>query len=147
MLVYTILASAGAVGFLCATLYRAITAKPAPKSTENTVPKGSWIAPAVLSSAFFVYSVYTISEEGFTGFWIDHTRNFWGIQIWFDLLLGIGTGFYFLVPKAKTVDMYIPFWYIAVPATGCIGLCAMTSRCLYLWESLDISSNETKPLE
>ena len=38
---------------------------------------------------FLGWSLYTIASEGFFAFWGEHTRNAWGNQIWFDLLIAV----------------------------------------------------------
>ncbi|HMV45660.1 MAG TPA: hypothetical protein PK079_20345 [Leptospiraceae bacterium] len=96
--------------------------------------KIGWIFPAFLSLLFFSYSVFTVSQEGPIGFWVEHTRNFWGNQIWFDLLLAASIGWYFILPKARELKMNLPFWAFAIVATGSIGFTAMVSRLLYLEE-------------
>jgi hypothetical protein len=47
--------------------------------------------PAGLSAAFAVFSVIAVTREGPLGFWVEHSRNLWGNQLWFDLLLAAGT--------------------------------------------------------
>jgi hypothetical protein len=65
--------------------------------------KNSWLFPAMLSLLFLLFSVEAIASEGLLGFWSEHTRNLWGNQIWFDLLLGISIGWYLIVPQAKAL--------------------------------------------
>lgn len=91
-----------------------------------------WMAPAALSAAFAIYSTMTAVREGPTGFWPEHTRNLWGNQIWFDLLLAAGVACAVLAPRARTAGMRLLPWLLLVAATGSIGLCAMFARVLYL---------------
>lgn len=91
-----------------------------------------WMAPAALSLAFAAYSTFTALREGPTGFWPEHTRNLWGNQIWFDLLLAAGVACALLAPRARAAGMNVLPWLLAVAATGSIGLCAMLARLLYL---------------
>lgn len=120
----SILAALAAVAFLAVTARIAVG--DAPRSGSR------WMLPAAVSLGFLLFSLYTISVEGPTGFWTEHTRNLWGNQIWFDLLLGVGVAWYFLVPQARAVGMRPLPWLAAVASTGCIGLLAMTARVLYL---------------
>lgn len=117
-------ATIGAVGFVLGTL--------AVSQGLGTRIRRRWIFPATLSAGFFAYSLYTISQEGPTGFWPEHTRNLWGNQIWFDLLLAAGVGFAALAPRAQAVGMNLLPWLFTVAATGSIGLCAMIARVIQL---------------
>ncbi len=94
----------------------------------------SWLFPAMLSLLFLLFSVKAIVSAGLLGFWIEHTRNVWGNQIWFDLLLGIGIGWYLIVPQARALSMRLYLWLALIVCTGCIGFLAMIARLLYLRE-------------
>ncbi|HON80529.1 MAG TPA: hypothetical protein PK544_18705 [Spirochaetota bacterium] len=96
--------------------------------------KNGWIFPAVISIMFFGWSVFSAVYGGAAGFWVEHTRNYWGVQIWFDLLLAVCIGWFFIVPKAGALNMKLVPWGVLVLATGCIGFTAMVSRMLYLEE-------------
>jgi hypothetical protein len=96
--------------------------------------KGAWIFPTVLSLLFFVFSLETIVTEGLLGFWTEHTRNLWGNQIWFDLLLLASIGWFFVVPQAKSLGMRLLLWLVLIAGTGSIGFLAMVARFLYLRE-------------
>lgn len=102
------------------------------RNPPNNVPPGAWRVPAVLSAAFFGWSLVAISTEGPVGFWPEHVRNNWGNQIWFDLLLGVGTAFILLLPRLRAVAMRPLPWFLLIAATGSIGLLATLARCLYL---------------
>jgi hypothetical protein len=96
--------------------------------------KGRWVVPAGLALAFLLFSLQAVFAEGPLVFWAEHTRNVWGNQIWFDLLLGIGIGWFFLVPQARAQGMRLVPWLVLIVCTGCIGLLAMLARLLYLQE-------------
>lgn len=96
--------------------------------------KGAWMVPAVFSAALFLWSVWTIVEEGVAAVWTEHTRSFWGNQIWFDLLLGIGLSLFLIAPRAKDVGMKLWMWLVLILCTGNIATAAMVSRYLYLAE-------------
>jgi len=96
--------------------------------------KSSWIYPAVLSLLFLLFSLLAVFSEGPTGFWSEHTRNIWGNQIWFDLLLAAGIGWFLIVPQAKALNMRLSPWLVLIACTGCIGFLAMIARMLYLRE-------------
>ena len=92
----------------------------------------TWMFPAAISLLFLCFSVFSIIQEGPLGFWYEHTRNFWGNQIWFDLLIAVGIGWTLLLPLAKELKMNLVIWAVIVLSTGCIGLSAMLARALYL---------------
>lgn len=117
--------------FLLATL--AILA--APRS-----PRHGWLVPATLCAAFLAWSLFTVTTEGLLGVWPEHTRNAWGNQIWFDLLLAFGLAWTLLVPRALAAGMR-PFpWLVLLLCTGSIGLFAMMARCLFIENHLDTKS-------
>lgn len=95
-------------------------------------PRIDWRLPLVVSVLFLGWSLYTMISEGPIGFWAEHTRNAWGNQIWFDLLIAIAIAWSLILPRALAVGMQVWSWLILVTATGCIGLSAMYARCLYL---------------
>lgn len=101
-------------------------------SKSSPLRSADWIFPAVLSLTFFGFSLYAILTEGSTGFWVDHTRNAWGNQIWIDLLLAAALGWFLIVPRARAVGMRLVPWFIFVLTTGSIGFMAMLARLLYL---------------
>ncbi|MFZ5630603.1 MAG: hypothetical protein ACOY5B_15835 [Spirochaetota bacterium] len=105
-------------------LYTSLAGQPASKRRH--------VAFFFFSLAFLGFSLFVVIQEGPLGFWTEHTRNFWGNQIWFDLLLGVATAWTFMLPRAKSVGMNLPVWGALVLATGCIGLTAMAGRLLYL---------------
>lgn len=93
---------------------------------------GSWLVPAGLAVLFLGWSLYTMSVEGPFGFWPNHTRDAWGNQIWFDLLLAIGTAWALLLPRTSAAGMRPGPWLVLILCSGSIGLLAMLARCLFL---------------
>ena len=91
-----------------------------------------WIIPAIFGFAFFAFSLVPVIREGPLGFWANHTQDFWGNQVWLDLLLALGVAWCLLAPKAKSLGMKLPFWLLFISCSGSIGLLAMFSRWLYL---------------
>lgn len=94
--------------------------------------RNGWLIPAALSTLFLAFSVYTIGGEGPAGFWLNHTVNAWGNQVWFDLLLSVGTAYALLVRDAVRVGMRPMLWLVLIVCTGSVGLLAMVSRYLFL---------------
>ena len=91
-----------------------------------------WTLPAGLAVAFLAWSVVAASVEGPLGFWPEHTRNLWGNQIWFDLLLAAGTAWVLVLPRARAVGMVPLPWLLLAMGTGSIGLLAMLARLFQL---------------
>lgn len=91
-----------------------------------------WIVPGLLSCLFAALSVRAIAREGALGFWAEHTRNLWGNQIWFDLLLGVSAAISMMLPRARQVEMRVVPWVLFCLASGSIGLYAFISRLLFL---------------
>ena len=101
-------------------------------AVRNESPAHGWVMPAILSGVFLVFSVVTIAEHGLLGFWSVHTYDLWGNQVWMDLLLAIGIGWFLIVPHAKTLGMRLVPWFVLICFTGCIGFLAMLARYQYL---------------
>jgi hypothetical protein len=97
-----------------------------------TPGRARWYGPALFSAAFLGFSLFAVLSEGPTGFWPEHTRNLWGNQIWFDLLLATGVGIYLMAPRASARGMNTAVWLMVVAATGSVGFTAMLARLLYL---------------
>lgn len=131
---YQTLPVVAALGFAGAGLWAALR-------TPAATLRGGWIAPAVLCLLFLAWSLFTIASEGLAAVWSEHVRNAWGNQIWFDLLLGVGTGFALIAPRARAVGMRPLPWFILVACTGCVGLLAMASRYLFLAERAAASAS------
>ena len=96
--------------------------------------KGVWLFPAAISLLFLLYSIQTVVVEGPWGFWTQSTGSLWGTQIWTDLLIAIGIGWFFVAPKAKALGMRTVPWIFVILGTGCIGFLAMVARVFYLEE-------------
>ena len=104
------------------------------RSQDKSRP-GVWVVPAGLAGLFLGWSLFTVSREGPLGFWSNHTANAWGNQVWFDLLLAIGTAWALMLPRARAVGMQPLPWLVLIVSTGSIGLLAMYARCLFLEQS------------
>lgn len=126
MTIHDLLPWIAAAGFLAFTLFFAFK--------ESTAPRNIWLFPAALSGLFLAFSIYAVFTGGILGFWTDHVSGAWGNQIWFDLLLAIGIGWFLIVPQAKAVGMRLLPWLALIVCSGCIGLLAMVARLLYLRE-------------
>jgi len=120
---YGILPWIAAVAFLAIGLMQA---------SGRRLLRGSWLGPAALSGLFGAWSLFTITSEGVAAVWTEHTRNAWGNQIWFDLLMAAGLALALLFPRARAVGMHPARWLVLVALSGSIGLFAMLARCLYL---------------
>ena len=96
--------------------------------------RGLWAYPALLGAAFAAFSAVTILREGPVQFWVNHTTNWAGNQVWFDLLAATSIGFVLILPRARAVGMRVWPWAIATILTACIALLPMLARVLWLEE-------------
>ena len=94
--------------------------------------RAQWALPAVIGALFLVFSLVTVLTDGLLMFWVNHTTNLTGNQVWFDLVMAIAIGFYLLAPRARAVGMPLMPWAIAVVLTACIALLPMLARVLWL---------------
>jgi hypothetical protein len=122
--IYTVLPWVAASAFVVVTLLMALGLR----GSVGT----SWTIPAALAMLFAFWTCHAARSEGVTGFWIEHIRNAWGNQIWFDLLLAIATAWILLLPRARAIGMRPLPWLVLIVCTGSIGLLAMVARCLFL---------------
>ncbi len=113
-------------GLATATFVLALALRPHPLGPD------AWIGAAILCAAFSGWSLFAILTGGPLGFWVEHTRNAWGVQIWFDLLLAASCALVVMVPQARGLGMRPLPWVVLVICSGAIGLLAMLARILYL---------------
>lgn len=91
-----------------------------------------WLIPTVLGVAFLLFSLFQVSQDGLVQFWLNHTTDLTGNQVWFDLIMAVTVGFYLLAPRARAVGMRLLPWGIAVFVTACIALLPMLARVIWL---------------
>jgi hypothetical protein len=95
-------------------------------------PARPWLLPAGLGAAFLLFSAVTVAREGLLQFWVNHTANLAGNQVWFDLLIAVGIAFWLIAPRARAVGMALLPWAVAVVATASIALLPMLARLVWL---------------
>ena len=119
--VLPILAYGAAVGFIAVVATR-----------ERFGGARAWVLPSVLGVLFLIFSLITMANGGLWPFWYNHSTNFAGNQVWFDLLIAVSIGFYLIAPRARAMGMPLLPWAIAVLATACVALLPMLARLLWL---------------
>ena len=93
---------------------------------------GNPFLAAALSAGFLGYTLLTMSHEGADILWTNHTDTFWGVQVWWDLLISVGLALYLIAPRARAQGMNILPWAVFIAATASIGLLAMVARLFWL---------------
>jgi hypothetical protein len=93
---------------------------------------GNAIAAAMLAAGFGAFTAVQIGQEGVIGFYINHTQNLTGLQVWWDLVMCAMIALFFIVPRARKVGMNIVPWALLVACTASIGLLAMCARLFWL---------------
>lgn len=93
---------------------------------------GSWTISALLAAGFLAFSLIPIVREGPTGFVANHIANYWGVQVWYDLVFAINAAIFLAAPRARRVGMHIGPWLIPVLLLGSIGLFALLARLFWL---------------
>jgi hypothetical protein len=93
---------------------------------------GNAIAAAMLAAGFGAFTAVQIGQEGVIGFYINHTQNLTGLQVWWDLVMCTMIALFFIVPRARKVGMNIVPWALLVACTASIGLLAMCARLFWL---------------
>lgn len=93
---------------------------------------GDWMLAMLLAAGFMAFSLIPVLKEGPIGFVANHTGNFWGVQVWFDLVLALGTALFLAAPRARRVGMTLAPWLILVLLSGSIGLFVLLARLFWL---------------
>lgn len=98
----------------------------------NRDGKGNALLAAMLSGGFAAYTAVQIAQEGVIMFWINHSQNLTGIQVWWDLIMATLVALFFVAPRARKAGMNVPLWGLFVASTASIGLMAMIARLFWL---------------
>ncbi|GAA4041115.1 hypothetical protein [Parerythrobacter jejuensis] len=93
---------------------------------------GSPALAIALLAGFVALTAITIAHEGVWQVVTNHTVNFWGIQVWYDLLFAVGIALFFIAPRARAMGMPLLPWIVFVGLTASIGLLAMVARLFWL---------------
>jgi hypothetical protein len=94
--------------------------------------EGSAFLAAILSVAFGAFTAVQLAQEGAVMFWINHSTNLTGVQVWWDLITATLVALFLLIPRAKAAGMNIVPWSLFVISTASIGLLAMCARLFWL---------------
>ena len=105
---------------------------------------GNAILAAMVSAGFAAFTAVQIYTDGVVMFWTNHTLNLTGIQVWWDLVICVVVGLYFVAPRARAAGMNIVPWGLFVASTASIGLLAMVARLFWL-ENHGETQNEAAP--
>lgn len=102
---------------------------------------GNWALAAALGLVFFAYTMVQIAQEGVVMFFINHSANLTGIQVWWDLVMCVLIAFFFILPRARRAGMNVIPWALLVGTTASIGLLAMCARLFWLESRAQGASN------
>ena len=100
--------------------------------TTNRAEVGSPVIAGALSLAFGLFTLFTIMREGLEQVVFNHNINFWGTQVWYDLVMAVTVALFFIVPRARAAGMSIVPWVVFVALTASVGLLAMVARLFWL---------------
>lgn len=93
---------------------------------------GNAYLAALLCAAFAGFTAVQIAKEGAVMFWINHSANLTGVQVWWDLITATLVALFLLIPRAKAAGMNVLPWALLVVSTASIGLLAMCARLFWL---------------
>ncbi len=124
-----ILAVLAVVGFVAAGL---VVARP------HRARGDGWRVPAALAVGFVAWSSYAIVAAGPFGFWHLHTADPWGTQVWFDLVLALGVGWFLIQPRLRRAGLSPLPWLALVTLTGSIGMLALLTRILLAERAFEV---------
>lgn len=93
---------------------------------------GSPTLAGAVALGFGAFTVITIASEGVEQVILNHTVNYWGTQVWYDLIISASVALFFIAPRARAVGMNLWPWALFVALTASIGLLAMIGRLFWL---------------
>ena len=93
---------------------------------------GNPVAAALLFCAFSAFTALQLTRERLIGFYINHTQNLSGLQVWWDLIMCALIALFFVVPRARAQGMNVVLWAVFVGTTASIGLLAMCAHLFWL---------------
>jgi hypothetical protein len=93
---------------------------------------GKWQIAALLAAGFFAFTLIPVMREGPLGFVANHNASFWGIQVFWDLILALCAALFLAAPRMKRAGMNL--WLSALPVAllGSIGLLVVLTRLFWL---------------
>lgn len=91
-----------------------------------------WAIAALTAVVFFGYSLIPVTVAGPLGFVDKHLQDWWGVQIWLDLLIAFAIGWLFFVPRARAAGMNPLPWLVPILLGGSIGFLPAVARLLWL---------------
>ena len=74
----------------------------------NRAKVGSPLIAGALSLAFGLFTLFTIMREGLEQVVFNHNINFWGTQVWYDLVMAVTVALFFVVPRARSRNEHHP---------------------------------------
>jgi hypothetical protein len=96
---------------------------------------GNPFLAAVLATGFAAYTAVQLAQEGAVMFWINHSANLTGVQVWADLIMMTLVALFLIAPRARAAGMNVLPWAIFVGSTASIGMLAMCARLFWLERS------------
>ncbi len=106
---------------------------------------GSALLAAMLSAGFAAFTAVQIWQDGVVMFWINHSTNLTGVQVWWDLVITVMIGLFLIAPRARAAGMNVPLWGLFVATTASIGLLAMCARLFWLEQAKETSDEASVP--
>jgi hypothetical protein len=93
---------------------------------------GSTLIPGVTCVLFSAFTAIQIGQEGVVQFYVNHTQDLTGLQVWWDLIMCVIMVLFLAAPRLRAVNMNVPLWMLFACCTASIGLLAMLSRLFWL---------------
>lgn len=100
---------------------------------------GNAVLAAILAVGFGAYTAVQIAHEGVVMFFLNHSANLTGLQVWWDLVMCVVIALFFIAPRARAAGMNVPLWTLLAACTASIGLLAMCARLFWLEQAAKAS--------
>ena len=93
---------------------------------------GSSLISSITCALFTAFTAVQIGQEGIVQFYVNHTQDLTGLQVWWDLIMCVIMVLFLAAPRLRTVGMNVPLWMLFACCTASIGLLAMLARLFWL---------------
>lgn len=88
--------------------------------------------PLIIAALFLAFTIFISVHEGVAPLLAVLNGNFWGNQIFLDLVFSLGIAWAVLIPRMKAVGMQPLPYIFAMLGTGSIALMVMLARLIQL---------------
>lgn len=102
---------------------------------------GNPVLMGILALLFLIFTTVQLAQDGIWMFFVNHSGNLTGVQVWWDVIMAGGIAFFFIAPRARKQGMHLLPWAVFVFLWVSIGLLAMCARLFWLERAAESRKN------